>query len=85
MPRTVLLPLEGNETETGVTPAGLESGAKSCFLTEEGVATLCWGLYGVGLGVRGVAIAADVLGALVVAVLVVVTGTPELAVLLCSL
>lgn len=52
MPRTALLPLvEAAAADTGVTPAGLGSGAKSCFLTEEGVGTLGWGLYGVGLGV----------------------------------
>lgn len=51
MPRTTLLQLEAAETHTGVTPAGLWSGAKSCFLTEEGVGMLGWGLYGVGLGV----------------------------------
>lgn len=48
MPRTALLPLvEVAATHT----AGLWSGANSCFLTEEGVGTLGWGLYGVGLGV----------------------------------
>lgn len=52
MPRTALLLLvEVAAADTGATPEGLGSGAKSCFLTEEGVGTLGWGLYGVGLGV----------------------------------
>lgn len=52
MPRTVLQPpVAVAATDTGVTPAGLGSGAKSCFLTDEGVGMLGWGLYGVGLGV----------------------------------
>lgn len=52
MPRTALLPLvEVAETHTGMTPADLWSWIKSCFLTEEGVGTLGWGLYGVGFGV----------------------------------
>lgn len=52
MPRTALLPLlEVAATATGATPVGFGSGAKSCFLTEEGVGMLGWGLYGVGLGV----------------------------------
>lgn len=52
MPRTALPPLvEVATTDTGMTPAGFGSGAKSCFLTEEGVGMLGWGLYGVGLGV----------------------------------
>lgn len=41
MPRTALLPLaDVAAADTGVMPAGFGSGAKSCFLTEEGVGTL---------------------------------------------
>lgn len=52
MPRTALEPLVVvAAADTGVIPAGLGSGAKSCFLTDDGVGMLGWGLYGVGLGV----------------------------------
>lgn len=51
MPRVALLPLvEVAGTDTGVTPVGLGSALKSCFLTDDGVGMLGWGLYGVGLG-----------------------------------
>lgn len=84
MPRTALLPVvEVAATHTAVTPVGLGSGVKSCFLTE-GVGMLDWGLYGVELGVCGEPAAADVFGAVVV-VLVVTNGAPELTALLCSL
>lgn len=85
VPLTALPTLVAAALDTGGTPAGLGSGAKSCFLTDDGVGTLGCGLYGVGFGVWGEDAAADVLGALVVMVLVVVTAVPELVVLLCSL
>lgn len=84
VPLTALLLLDAEALDAGVTPVGLGSGGKSCFLAEDGVGTLGWGLYGVGLGVWGEAAAADVFGAHVVEMLVVVTGVPELAALLCS-
>ena len=52
MPLTAFVPLVAvAAADTKVIPAGFGSGAKSCFLTEEGVGMLGWGLYGVGLGV----------------------------------
>lgn len=83
-PRTALLTLVAAAgMGAGATPAwpGLGSGPNSCFLTDDGVGTLGWGTYGVGLGVWGEPAAGDVLGAMVVAaaVLAEVTGAPELA------
>lgn len=50
VPRIALLPLVGvAAADTGVAPEGLGSAVKSCFLTEDGVGLLVWGLYGVGL------------------------------------
>lgn len=49
VPLTALPTLVAAALDTGVTPAGLGSGANSCFLTDEGVGMLGWGLYGVGV------------------------------------
>lgn len=44
VPLTALLTLVAAELDTGVTPAGLGSGANSCFLTDDGVGMLGWRL-----------------------------------------